>query len=405
MPDWLSTFAALTKGTKLQQLRKFGTLSFYAEYANGIDANFSSGSPTGTFTSSRGASNPATFVDANGIVQTTTASNVARICGGFYDNNGFTACPGVIIESAATNLLTQSSAFENAAWTKTNITVTTNTTLVNSPDGTTNADILLASANSGTMVIASATTGQTFSIFLRRRSGSSGVQITANGTNYTTVSLLSNTWARFTLTVAQSNQLCGIRIGSGGDQVYAWGAQYEDQAFASSYIPTAGSALTRNLETLSYLGSSNITNVQTTLLKILPFHQGAEPSVNAYAYVVDTKLRAFVFDESTGASVCFSNVTDTPGCVTIDGSMTRNTTSVFGATFNTSSPYVSIFLNGLQNGTPDTTNNPVAISGFTNFFIGSNVDTTGQFNGIIEGVAIYSNVLSATNISAVSSFL
>src|SRR3972149_8517046 len=87
------------------------SLTFYKVYSYnraGINASFAKGSKLATFTATRGASNPATYLDANGVIQKTTTSNEPRLCGGYYSSNGFGSYSGVLIEQAATNYLLNS---------------------------------------------------------------------------------------------------------------------------------------------------------------------------------------------------------------------------------------------------------------------------------------------------------
>ena len=93
--------------------------------------------------------------------------------------------------------------------------------------------------------------GGTFSIWLRRVSGSGSIQLTDNnGTNWTTVAVTS-TWTRFQLPHRTTAQQCGVRIVTGGDAIQMWGAQLEDGSGASSYIATTTGQATRTKDALS----------------------------------------------------------------------------------------------------------------------------------------------------------
>ena len=78
-------------------------------------------------------STTATFVGSNGLIQS-AAINAPR-----FDFDPVTLAPlGFLIEEQRVNLLLYSAEFDNAAWAKTNTTITANATT--SPDGTANAD-------------------------------------------------------------------------------------------------------------------------------------------------------------------------------------------------------------------------------------------------------------------------
>ena len=84
---------------------------------------------TGAFT----RASTATYFDVDGVMQT-AAIDVPRIG---YDSATH-AHTGLILEEARTNLLTYSEQFDNAAWVKSNVTVTANTATT-APDGSTNS--------------------------------------------------------------------------------------------------------------------------------------------------------------------------------------------------------------------------------------------------------------------------
>jgi hypothetical protein len=74
---------------------------------------------------------------------TTDRLNVPRLT---YQNGGG-GCPSLLLEKQSTNLFTYSEQFDNADWTKTNATITANSTT--SPDGTQNADTVTPTTTNG----------------------------------------------------------------------------------------------------------------------------------------------------------------------------------------------------------------------------------------------------------------
>jgi hypothetical protein len=156
----------------------------------------------------------ATFVGSNGLIQSTPASR---------------------------NLLTFTEEFDNAAWVKSSATVAANS--VAAPDGTMTADTLTASGANGTALqtFTASAVPYTFSIWLRRLTGTGNVQLTVDGTTYATVTL-TTAWARFetTLTPSAGSRTAGVRIVTSGDAVYAWGAQLELGSTATDYARNFG---------------------------------------------------------------------------------------------------------------------------------------------------------------------
>lgn len=173
-------------------------------------------------TFSRGST--ATRVGPTGLIET-VASGVPRID---YDPVTL-ACRGLLIEEQRSNRLSWSEDFSNAVWVKTNATVTANA--VASPSGATDADTLTATAGNAT-VVQSITPGagsQTQSIYLKRKTGTGNVDVTADGATWVTQTLSSTEWTRcvVTQTCGASALSVGVRIVTSGDAVYAWGAQHE----------------------------------------------------------------------------------------------------------------------------------------------------------------------------------
>ena len=156
----------------------------------------------------------ATFVGSNGLIQTTPQSR---------------------------NLLTFTEEFNNAAWVKSSATVAANS--VAAPDGTMTADTLTASGANGTALqtFTASAVPYTFSVWLRRLTGTGNVQLTVDGTTYATVTL-TTAWARFetTLTPSAGSRTAGVRIVTSGDAVYAWGAQLEQASAATDYTKNVG---------------------------------------------------------------------------------------------------------------------------------------------------------------------
>jgi hypothetical protein len=126
------------------------------------------------------------------------------------------------------NLLSFSQNFENAAWAKSNTTVTVNAAIA--PDSTNTGQILTATGNNGTLLqtYTAAASPYVFSIYLYRIKGTGNVDITVDGSTWVTQTLTDD-WFRFetTITPSAGSRTTGVRLATNGDVIAIWGAQLE----------------------------------------------------------------------------------------------------------------------------------------------------------------------------------
>lgn len=213
---------------------------------------------------------------------------------------------GYMSEWSRTNLLTYSEQFDNAAWTKTNATVTANATPA--PDGATIADKLGdngATGTGGVSVYRSPTVSSgasCFSVYAKQHqlswlmlfttnfdAGATGITyfdlasgaIGTVGANHGAgIEPLSNGWYRcwvsFTTTTDLSGRVEIYAADADGDftvdldgtsSIYIWGAQCEAGSFPSSYIKTEASSVTRaaSVHTGVVSGNLNANNASIQL--------------------------------------------------------------------------------------------------------------------------------------------
>ena len=233
------------------------------------------------------------YVD-NVSVKESTKNDLARV-----DYTGSTS--SLLAEPQRTNLEADSSDFSQ--WSKFNTLVVTDDVI--SLDGTQNADFIKADANNTAHTIfnnytVSNATSYTFTVYVKKNN-LSYFQITSgqgfgnyfsnfnldNGTVEVSthirasIDLVSNGWYRCTVELLSSTTTGQVypsiiknatdsRNASNGDLLdkgyYVWGAQLEEGSYATSYIPTSGSTVTRVQDQYTKTGiSDKINSTEGTL--------------------------------------------------------------------------------------------------------------------------------------------
>ena len=206
------------------------------------------------------------------IPTTSTTSGTAR-----FDHDPATGeSLGLLIEEARTNKITYSEDLSNAAWSVSNATISSNVSTA--PDGSTTADKLVEGTSAAEKLVhqrPGSTTGSgTISIFAKadgrssliiRHTGyynnqtdfefnlSNGTVTQDGGLSDTKITPYSNGWylcqtGKYRLGSHAFDVYFGISDTSAGDGssgILLWGAQFEEGAFPTSYIPTSGSTVTR----------------------------------------------------------------------------------------------------------------------------------------------------------------
>jgi hypothetical protein len=209
------------------------------------------------------------------------AKNVGGLFPARFDYDPVTLAPrGILIEEQRANLLVYSEDWSNAAWTKQQVTITTNATL--SPDGTTNADKIVEDSSTAvhrtfqTITKAASAITYTFTVFVKAAERTTASVFMQDSTVFAQVdiNLLTGALSNIVGTVSATNfgngwwrvsvsgtsgtvttALCMVASNNGGSfagtagfGIFAYGAQAETGSFATSYIPTVASTVTRTAD-------------------------------------------------------------------------------------------------------------------------------------------------------------
>lgn len=122
-----------------------------------------------------------------------------------------------------------------------------------SPDGTATAATAIALGANATFIqtVTAVAGDHTFSVWLRRKTGTGTVEITAGSGTWAAQSITSS-WARYsvTQTLSDGSRSPGVRITTLNDEVEIWGAQLEQRSQVTAYTPTTTQPITNYIPVL-----------------------------------------------------------------------------------------------------------------------------------------------------------
>ena len=345
-----------------------------------------------------------TYVDESGIIRTASADEPR------FDHNPTTGeSLGLLIEEQRTNLLTYSNDFSNAVWegfcgNKTNVTY--NTTDVLSPDGTYNSTKI--ARNSVTTctgggageeawgvlwvgsTIVNTTNTYTISLYVRGAVAGDTVDFGFNDSQVSTYTLTTS-WQRITYTGVPNSTLRGIQIYVNGvnKNYYIWGAQLEEGAFPTSYIPTTTATVTRTADNARMTGSnfsSWFNNSEGTLYSELFFKGGVGGSeFPNIVNVTESSLIGPYYDNDTN-TVKFEHYNDSENFVAIGSVALSKNTFHKNATAYKNGDF-SASANGVIVGT--SSSSITFATDFNRLLLGRWTDENYHLNGCIKSCTYY----------------
>jgi hypothetical protein len=260
-----------------------------------LDLNLTSGFLDSRVTFTRAST--ATFVGSNGLIQS-AAINAPR-----FDYDPVTlAAKGLLIEEQRTNLMAWSEEFDNEGWGKNGATISANA--IAAPNGTVTANKIIPTAvsvehYSRQIITFPAGSTVTASVFVKASGyqsirlrcldlaiNSNGFQGSLDTSTQTTAgnvlglgtflgvsaTYFNNDWWRISISgsagatatsiifdafvLPGDQNSSSIFIGDGTSGLFLWGAQFEVGAFATSYIPTVASTVTRSADIATMTGTN-----------------------------------------------------------------------------------------------------------------------------------------------------
>ena len=376
-----------------------------------------------TFTRS---GNTATYTNSNGYIQTVNA-DIPR-----FEYNPITlVCRGLLIEESRTNIFVYSNTFSDVSWTKSNCTITSNA--IDSPDGTTNASKLIPNtvntqhrmflstrAAAGAYTVSAymkqgeytwgiiRTEGiNTFFNLASGTLGTVGVGITASITpaaNGFYRCVVTKTLSAATISTVGAGSADGVDSFVGNDVkgIYVYGTQMEAGSFATSYIPTVASQVTRTAD-VAVMTGTNFSNWYNASAGT--FTASYEASPNTFtSYVVAsngvTAQNSFHFDNDSGnmRAVYYSGSSAV-------ATLSLGATGTAGTVNNVSSAYsVNNFLASRNAGTVVTDTSGAVPVSLTQLNIGA--DPSGAavnvMNSCVRKISFYPLSLTSAEVQAFS---
>jgi hypothetical protein len=356
---------------------------------------------------------------------TATYTNAAGVVSDVAANTLRYGSAGLLVEESRINVIRQSQAFSHANWTKTNCTATDNTTVAS--DGTTTAATITASAGSGlnpTFIDTSITTtngiAYTASIYAKagthswlqgsvNNQGTDFVNFnlatgiaTASGGATATMTLVSQGLYRctYTYTTAGTDRRCIWQLAAsatatrqqtwspvGTETIIVWGAQLEAGAFATSYIRTAGAAVTRNADNISFVSSTGQLLSRGTWAA--DWTTGPSPSSGVTQNIVMMRVDANNYSRLivNGSAAVVAQFRASSSDVALLASpitaAVANTTYKQAAAYDTND-FAQTMTASLDAGQPNTDSSGTPASGSFTTFVGSDNGSAGFNNGHIR---------------------
>ena len=350
------------------------------------------------------------------------AAASAAFYGPRVDYNPVTlASNGLLIEEQRTNLLTYSEQFDNlTGWGLQNVTVTANASVA--PDGNTTADRAVVTANSlytalrSTNITVTPSTTYTLTFWLNTTTSLAGNTIRVfNITGGTDIvggqaCVYSGGWVRQTCTFTTPVGCTTIQVypvsmsvgaSAAGSFFDLWGAQLEAGSFATSYIPTVASQVTRNADSASMLGDNFYTWYNPNQGTLFTEGGGANAAGSArLAGISDGTVSNRIINYLSGA-------TQLAGLISSGGAAQANPTVNVASAASANKLAQGYLVNNVNiaaNGTLGTLDTVSNIPSVTLMRLGVDEVGTGAYlNGTIRRISYYSTRLSDASLQQITS--
>jgi hypothetical protein len=332
-------------------------------------------------------------IDNVSVIEVTDDTNLPRI--DYTDGEG-----SLLLEPQSTNLITYSEDFSQ--WIPNDFTANSETTIA--PDGN---QVNGYDFGDGFIYINTAnldgSSSYTNSIYIKaNKSATIGMRKGGAGSNFNDSAInLTTDWVRFESTsVAQTTNNGRLLLdnravngyGVADLKVFIWGAQLEQQSYATSYIPTNGSTVTRLADVCNNSGNSDLINSTEGVL-YSEFYLDAN-STEKWISLSDGTSTNRIIIYTTSANTFRVYVQNSNGGQ-VDFTSPFTFSQYNKVAFKYKQNDFALFINGVKLGTD--TNGGVP-SGLDRLNFSDANGTTNPFIGNVKCVAVFKEALSDTEL-------
>jgi hypothetical protein len=347
------------------------------------------------FDFSRGST--ATYVGRDGLIAS-AASGVPRI-DFTNDTKGH-----LLLEPSRTNLFEYSEDF--STWNNNNNAVVTDN-FTTSPDGTQNASKFTFDGTTNGNVQKPSTvtdsTQYTFSIWLKNDNLADPTQVwlafrTSSKGQYITV---TNEWQRFTITQNASGTTEFPRVQTSEvGSIFAWGAQFEEGSYATSYIPTTGAASTRNADVCNNSGSAQDFNSEEGVLYAEIATLAEDVGSKQFAISDGTNSNSIKFSfQPTANRIQLTVKSNGTTTVNLTKDMSPAVTNFFKMAFKFKQDDCALWVNGTEVGTDTSAAMPLAL----NTLRFDRGDGANDFLGKVRNLQVFTEALTDEQLEKLTS--
>ena len=373
-----------------------------------FNGNADAVSANGTFTFDyiAGSANEIRFRSDDGFIgsldnvsfkEVTDDTDLPRI--DFTDGTG-----SLLLEPQRTNLFTYSEDFSQSYWNKSALTVTLTSEIA--PNGSSGSVYNIA----GTLanLYAGGTTGveHTISFYIKSNSAGKDKFKLRLGNNTSDEFTATNEWVRYSFTSTPATAVFGITTSASPNNeldLLVWGAQSEQADYATSYIPTNGSSVTRSADVANNSGNADLFNdsegvlyaeiaalENDTTFRQMSINGGTTNTVRILYGTTSNQIRGFVqVASSTVADLSF-----------ISNDITTNSKIAVKYKEND----FALWVNGFEVDT-DTTGVSFGAGTLNSFDFNDNGSGGSPFYGNVKAVAVFKEALTDAELEKLTSWV